>query len=134
MSKLVNPSNIVAPRPTYSHVQTTPISATHTLVTVAGQIGFDPETKLVPSTFTEQVQLALANTGKCLAAVGATPADIVKVQHFVVNLDPHDTSRGEAWVQFIGDHRPPSTLLGVAALASPEVLYEVEVMAIVQSK
>jgi len=131
-SRLINPPSVAAPRPTYSHIQTTPISSTSTLVTIAGQIGLDPDTKTVPPTFSEQVQVALANLGKCLAAVGATPADIIKVTHFVVDLDPKDTSRAEAYVKFMGDHRPPSTLLGVAALADSNLLYEVEAMAIVQ--
>ncbi|KIX03906.1 uncharacterized protein Z518_07459 [Rhinocladiella mackenziei CBS 650.93] len=130
-SQLINPSTVHPPRPTYSHIQTIQISPTSTLVTIAGQIGMEPETKTVPSTFAGQVQVALANLGRCLAAVGATPANIIKTTHFVVNLDPQDTSRAEAYLKFIGDHRPPSTLLGVAALADPNLLYEVEAMAIV---
>lgn len=133
-SQLINPPNVHPPRPTYSHVQTTPISSTSTLVTIAGQIGVDPDTQSVASTFAEQVQVALANLGKCLAAAGATPADIIKITHFVVNLDPKDTTRAAAYVKFMGDHRPPSTLLGVAALAEPSILYEVEAMAIVHHK
>jgi len=130
-ARLINPPSVPPPRPTYSHIQTTPISSTSTLVTIAGQIGIDPDTKSVPPTFSEQVQAALENLGRCLAAVGATPADIIKVTHFVVDLDPKDTSRAEAWIKFVGDHRPPSTLLGVAALADSTLLYEVEAMAIV---
>ncbi|OAP61606.1 hypothetical protein AYL99_03809 [Fonsecaea erecta] len=132
-SALINPPNL-PPKPNFSYVQSTPISPTASLITVAGQIGVDPQTNIAPSTFAEQVHVALQNLGICLAAAGATPADIVKVQHYVVNLDPKDTSRGEAWLNFIGDHRPPSTLLGVAALATPALLYEVEAMAIIQRK
>ena len=133
-SRLINPSSVPPPRPTYSHVQTTPISPTCTLITIAGQIGVDPETRTVPSTFAEQVEIALENLRNCLTAAGAEPKDIVKIQHFVVNLDPKDTSRAEKYLKFIGDHRPPSTLLGVAALAEPGMLYEVEAMAVVHQK
>lgn len=133
-SQLINPPTVHPPRPIYSHVQTVPISPTATLITIAGQIGVDPSTNSVPDTFAEQVTVALANLGRCLSAAGATPADIIKVQHFVVNLDPEDTSRADAYVKFMGGHRPPSTLLGVAALATPNLLYEVEAMAIVQKQ
>ena len=130
-SQLLNPPTVVPPRPTYSHVSSSPLSPTTTLISIAGQIGIDPTTKTVPPTFAEQVQVALANLGRCLEAVGATPADIIKVTHFVVNLDPNDRSRAEAYIKFIGDHRPPSTLLGVAKLADDELLYEIEAMAVV---
>ena len=134
LSQLINPPTVPAPRPTYSHICTTPLSSTSTLISIAGQVGIDPETKSVPASFAEQVQVALANLGRCLAAVGAKPADIVKVTHFVVNLDPKDTSRAEAYLKFMGDYRPPSTLLGVAALAEPSFLYEIEAMAIVHKE
>ncbi|KIW13828.1 hypothetical protein PV08_06608 [Exophiala spinifera] len=129
-SQLINPPFVHAPRPTYTHVQTTPISSTSTLITIAGQIGVDAKSGAIPPTFAEQVEVALENLRKCLESVGATPADIIKTTHFVVNLDYKDTSRAEAYVKFIGDHRPPSTLLGVEKLAAPEILYEVEAMAI----
>jgi len=134
MSQLINPSDVRPPHPIYSHVQTTPISPTSTLVTIAGQIGVPPVSSSAASTFAEQVEIALSNLKKCLAAAGATPADIVKVTQYIVNLDPKDKSRVAAYSKFIGDHRPPSTVVGVAALAWPELLYEIEAMAIVQKK
>ena len=134
MSRLVNPPDVRPPHPIYSHVQITPLSSTSTLVTIAGQIGVPPDSASAAPTYSEQVEIALSNVRKCLAAGGATPADIVKVTHYVVNLDPKDKSRLEAYSKFIGDHRPPSTLVGVAALAWPELLYEIEVMAIVHQK
>ncbi|OCT48310.1 L-PSP endoribonuclease family protein [Cladophialophora carrionii] len=134
MSQLINPADVRTPPSIYSHVQVTPISPTSSLVTIAGQIGVPPNSAAAASTFAEQVEIALDNLRKCLAAVGATPADIIKVTHYVVNLDPKDKSRLEAYTKFIGDHRPPATLVGVAALAWPDLLYEVEAMAIVQQK
>ncbi|KAK5065041.1 hypothetical protein LTR84_000876 [Exophiala bonariae] len=132
--QLINPAGVRPPHPIYSHVQTTPLSPTTTLVTIAGQIGVPPDSASAAATFGEQVEIALENLKKCLAAAGATPADIIKVTHYIVNLDPKDKSRLAAYTQFIGDHRPPSTVVGVAALAWPELLYEVDAMAIVHQK
>lgn len=129
--QLINPPDVRPPHPIYSHVLTTPISPTATLVTIAGQIGVPPDSSAAASTFAEQVEIALENLRKCLASVGATPANIIKVTHYIVNLDPNDKSRLAAYTKFIGDHRPPSTLVGVAALAWPELKYEIEAMAIV---
>jgi len=134
MSQLINPPNVRPPHPIYSHVQKTPISSTSTLVTIAGQIGVAPDSNAAAATFAKQVEIALANLGKCLEAAGATPANIIKVTHYIVNLDPNDKSRLAAYTKFIGDHRPPSTVVGVAALAWPDLLYEIEAMAIVQQK
>jgi enamine deaminase RidA (YjgF/YER057c/UK114 family) len=134
MSQLINPPNIRPPHPIYSHVMKTPISPTSTLITIAGQIGVPPDSSTAAPTFSEQVQVALSNLRKCLEAAGATPADIIKVTHYIVNLDPTDKSRLAAYTQFIGDHRPPSTLVGVAALAWPDLLYEIDAMAIVHQK
>lgn len=64
---------------------------------------------------------------------GPTPANIINATHSVVNLDPKDNSRGEAYVAFMGDHRPPGTLVGVAALADFRLTYEVQVMAIMNA-
>ncbi|KAB8199931.1 Endoribonuclease L-PSP/chorismate mutase-like protein [Aspergillus parasiticus] len=132
--KLINPPSVHDAWPTYSHVQTTPISPTCTLVTIAGQVGVDAKTKDIPSSHTEQVKLALENLRECLKSVGATPKNLIKLNHYVVNLDPSDTSMSEILLDFMAGHRPPGTLVGVAALAHPKLLYEVEAMAIVQEE
>lgn len=131
--ELVNPSTVHAASSTYSHVLATPISSTCTLVTIAGQVGVDAKGK-IPSTLKEQVELALANLGECLRSVGGTPANLINLTHYVVNLDPSDTSRTEVFSKFMSGHRPPGTLVGVTALANPALLYEVQGTAIVHRK
>jgi enamine deaminase RidA (YjgF/YER057c/UK114 family) len=126
-----NPPDVAAPPPTYSHVCSTTLGAGSKVLTFAGQIGVHPITREPAPTFREQVEIALANVGKCLAAAGATPRDIVQVRQYVVNLLPVDSCRRLLYEEFMGDHRPPSTVIGVAALAQEEFLYEIEVMAVV---
>ncbi len=100
------------------------------LLTLAGQIGRDSETGNIPSTLAAQVEVALKNVGKCLEASNAKITDIVRVQQFVVDLLSQDSSRAQAYLKFMGEHRPPSTLIGVNALAGKELLYEIEVTAV----
>lgn len=120
--------------PTYSHISSIPISATHKLISFAGQVGGDSSTRHVPSTLGEQVAVALSNVDKCMAAAGATKADIIQVRQYVVNLLPQDPVRASLYTQWLGDGiKPPSTLLGVQSLAAPELLYEIEVVAVVES-
>lgn len=131
---LINPATVHEAWPTYSHVQVTTISSTCTLITIAGQVGVDAKTGKIPSTVNEQFELALNNLSKCLESAGATPANLIKLNHYVVDLDPNDTSRSEILLKFMAGHRPPGTLVGVAALAHPELFYEVDAMAIVEKK
>jgi monoamine oxidase len=48
-----------------------------------------------------------------------------------VNYDLVDRKRNELYLQFLNGHKPPSTLVPVEKLGSPELLFEIEVMAIV---
>lgn len=131
--KIIDPPTIHESAKTYSHVQATKISPTCTLVTIAGQVGLDRKTGQIPSSVAEQMQIALQNLNECLKAVGATPANLINLTHYVVNLDPNDNSRSDLVVKFLDGHRPPGTLVGVSALAHPSLLYEVQATAIVHS-
>ena len=139
-----NPSNVPTPPPTYSQVSVTPLLPTSRLIALAGQVGLDGETNRVVEGFDAQVKLAYKNILNALKATGATPRDIIHVKHFIVK----DTGRvgvesedeltrvwGHHWVEFMDregeGHRPPDTVLGVAALATKELLYECEVWALV---
>lgn len=134
--QLINPPTNHAPRGAYSHALACHISQETTLITTSGSIGVDPVSGKAPDSFGEQVKQALSNLKGNLAAAGAAPKDIVKITHYVTRNDPASI-RGpwaEAFSEFIGDHRPPSSLIGVSFLATPELLYEVEAVAVVSRK
>lgn len=94
----------------------------------------DAKTGKIPTTLNEQFELALNNLGKCLESAGATPANLIKLNHYVVDLDANNTSRSEILLKFMAGHRPPGTLVGVAALAHLKLLYEVDAIAIIEKK
>lgn len=127
--QIFNPSTVHPPVPTYSHISITPLGANTRLITIAGQVG-KTQSGETPPDFIDQVNLAFENVGKCLEAASASVKDIVRVVQYVVNLLPQDPRRAQAYVKFFGDHRPPSTLVGVEALAEKELLYEIEVTAV----
>jgi enamine deaminase RidA (YjgF/YER057c/UK114 family) len=108
-------------------------SGTRTIYT-AGQVSIDAQGKLVGAgDLAAQTAQAMRNVGLALAAAGAGFADVVKITTYVVNYQPEQrTIIGQARAPFFAGGPPPaSTLLGVAALALPEWLVEIEAVAVV---
>jgi len=139
MSKPVNTNPPGHPpfAPTYSHISTVSVNASSKLISFAGQIGYDPVSKSTPPGFPAQVTLALENLSKCLQTAGAEKTDIVQVRHYVVGMSKlsqeEKQARSKIYSEWIGDWKPPSTLIGVESLAAPEFLYEIEVVAVVNA-
>jgi enamine deaminase RidA (YjgF/YER057c/UK114 family) len=82
-----------------------------------------------------QVEQAYSNVATALAAVGGTFDDVAKLTVFVVDCSPDKLAglgEGVARVaERLGvDPRKPITLLGVAALGEPDLLVEVEAVAV----
>jgi enamine deaminase RidA (YjgF/YER057c/UK114 family) len=100
----------------------------------AGQVSIDERGALVGAAdLAAQTAQAMRNVGLALAAVGASYADIVKITTYVVNYKPeHRSIIGKARAPFFANGTPPaSTLVGVAALALPEWIVEIEAIAVV---
>jgi enamine deaminase RidA (YjgF/YER057c/UK114 family) len=77
------------------------------------------------------VTQVMENLKTALAAAGASLRDVVKLNYYVVNLNPEKLSTiREVRNKYISaEHPPASTLVGVTALAREEFLIEVEVVA-----
>ena len=74
----------------------------------------------------------MRNLGLALAAARASYADIVKTTTYVVNYQPeHRAIIGKSKAPFFANREPPaSALIGVDALAQPELLVEIEAVAV----
>jgi enamine deaminase RidA (YjgF/YER057c/UK114 family) len=103
------------------------------LVFVAGQEPEDRQGNLVgPGDLAVQARQVFANLGRALAAGGARPEQVTKITIFVVNYRrEYLPVIEEARVALFGDHKPTDTLVGVAALSTPEFLIEVEAIAVI---
>ena len=126
-----NPSSIHRPRG-YSHAIAVEGGR---LIFVAGQVALDKDGNLVgKGDLRAQTDKALDNLIAALTAAGATPADVVKVNTYVVNYKPADYPIiREARARIFDAQSPPaSTLLGVQALAVEELLIEIEAIAVVK--
>ncbi|MFD8948605.1 RidA family protein [Streptomyces xanthophaeus] len=111
----------------YSHL----VSAPGEQVFVAGQYGSDESGHVVSEDFAEQVAQAFANLRTALAAVGLGPADVVRVGTYVV---AHDQEKLEVLLKELhatwGAELPAQTLIGVEALALPDMLFEIDAVAV----
>ena len=126
--ELINPPGLPAPS-TYSHVA---IATGSTLVFIAGQEPEDPAGHLVgPGDLAAQARQVFTNLGLALAAAGARPNQVAKITIYVVGYRREFLPLIEAArITVFGDHRPPDTIVGVAALSRPEYLIEVDAIAI----
>ncbi|MCR9160152.1 MAG: RidA family protein [Nannocystaceae bacterium] len=113
----------------YAHTAAIPAGAA--CVLVSGQYGSDPDGQLVSADFAAQVERAFANLEVALAAHELDLSHVAQLRTYVVAPDPDRLgvighSVGARWK----GQPPTQTLLGVACLAMPGMLFEVEALAV----
>ena len=126
MNEVSNPGSVHPPLGAYSH--TAKVPAGSEWLVIAGQVGIDGGGTLA-SGAREQAAQAFRNIVECLAANGMGREDIVRFQVFLTDprfIEDYRAARREV----IGDeHKPPSTLLIVQGLATPDIVVEIEASA-----
>ena len=79
-----------------------------------------------------QTRKTLENLQSVLAEGGATMDDVVKVTVFVTNLAEHFSAIHEVRSEFFKSDYPASTLVEISRLVDPDMLIEIEAIAVVQ--
>lgn len=125
---ITNPATLHDPTPFgYSHAA----SAPGEVVFIAGQYASDATGSPVPGDFAAQVELAFDRLRSALEGVGLGFDHVVRLGSYVVD---HDTDKlevlGKALHARFGERLPAQTLSGVAALALPGMLFEVDAIAV----
>ena len=103
------------------------------MVFLAGQTGVDADGKVVGTTHLDQTRRALENLRVALKAASATEADVAKLTIYVVDYsDAALEAIMTAAIEVFGEDYPitASTLVGVATLWQPDVLIEIDAIAI----
>lgn len=103
---------------------------------ISGQVSADASGRLVgPDDLAAQSAQVFRNLSAVLDASGATPADVVKINAFVVGLDGRKSAviGAEMLKLFPGPDQPASTWVGVASLLGKGYLLEVEAIAVVRA-
>lgn len=125
----LNPDGLPAPVGPYSNVVTT---APGRLVFVAGQIAFDANGELVgPGDIAAQTRQVMENIRLALEAAGATFADVVRVVNYITDVSLFG-EMAAVRKEYLVEPYPASTLVEVSALMFPEVLIEIEAIAVVE--
>ncbi|WP_035858041.1 RidA family protein [Kitasatospora cheerisanensis] len=118
----------VAPAANYTHV----VTGSGRLVQVSGQVALDERGEVVGAGDPlAQARQVFANLDRCLAAAGARFADVVKLTIFVTDI-AHLPAVREARGGYVDPARlPASSAVQVVALFRPELLMEIEALAVV---
>ena len=102
---------------------------------VSGQGPLDPVTKEVVSPdLAEQTRVTLDNVRAVLEAAGSSMRELVRFQTFLTHaadIDGFMKARKEVFPRYFPDGvYPPNTILVVSRLVLPELLVEIEAMAV----
>lgn len=125
--RFLNPEGLFKPS-TFSQIA---VTKGDKVVFISGQTARDPTSKIVAvGDVKGQAEKVFANLRTAIESVGGSMGHIAKITTFVVNLQPDD----RVWIgEMVKKHfpRPPAhTLVGISALAAPELLIEIEAIAV----
>ena len=125
--RYINPSTLSTPTG-YTHV--VEVNRGKTLY-ISGQVARDQTGYVVgDGDFRAQTRQVLENLKSALAAAGATFDDIVKLTTYVTDMS-HIQALREIRAGYFGANPPANTLVQVVRLAQPELMIEIEAIAVI---
>ena len=129
--KVLTPKGFVAPLGMYSHGVVAPGGE---LVVVAGQVGISPNGHVAVDDVVAQTKQALDNVRAVVEAGRSSMRDIIRLQTFLTRAEDIPgfmKARSEVFPRYFPDGAyPPNTLLVVSRLVRPELLVEIEAIAV----
>ena len=124
--QIINPAGM-APPSGYSYA----VKKAGTPVFISGQVALDGAGKLVgDGDAAAQTEQVFQNLRTVVEACGGTMADIVKITVFVTDPAYRPAVAAARQKHFADGDYPASTYLVVAALAVPQLLVEIEAVAV----
>lgn len=106
------------------------------LLFVAGQIGWDRDSRIVSDDFADQFAQALSNVLTVVRGAGGQPESIGRLLIFVTDKEEYSSRLrdvGSAYRQLMGKHFPAMTLVEVNSLLEPLAKVEIEALAVIQN-
>jgi enamine deaminase RidA (YjgF/YER057c/UK114 family) len=131
-TQFLSPRGLTKPA---GYTQVVVVAQPSKLIYVSGQTSRNASGELVgKGDLRAQVTQVMENLKSALTAAGATMADIVKLNYYVVNLkaDQVPIIREVRGKYLSMEHPPAATLIGVTALAQEDLMIEVEAIAAVK--
>ena len=125
--QVINPSNMAAPTG-YSYA----IKKSGTPVFIAGQVALDGAGRLVgEGDVAAQVEQAFQNLRTVVEACGGTMHDVVKLNIYTTDAAYRPAIAAARQRHFADGQYPASTYVVISALAVPQLLVEVEAVAMI---
>lgn len=125
----LRPGTIAPPFARYAHGVTVPEGCR--LIMTSGQLGAAADGS-VPESVEEQAEIVFANLSAILAAGGASPADVLRLNAYVTDrahMAGYMAAR-DRWLRDV-TRLPASTLVIVSGFTRPEFKVEIEALAAV---
>jgi enamine deaminase RidA (YjgF/YER057c/UK114 family) len=124
----INPEGGAVPRGSYSLVT---ISQPGRMVFVAGQTASDPQGNVVGiADARAQTRYVIEKIQRAVEAAGGTMSDVVAMNVFTTDVRYH-RDINETRRELLGSNFPASTMVQVVALARPELLLEINAIAVI---
>lgn len=102
------------------------------MIFISGQVAWRPDGSPPPATLAEQAALAAGNLGKALEAAGAMPENVVSARMFIVDYTPEKSEEAVPPIlALFNGHKSAFTAVGVTSLAAPDLLIEIEAIAVI---
>jgi enamine deaminase RidA (YjgF/YER057c/UK114 family) len=125
----LNPDGTPPPLGPYVNVTVAPPGGT--LVFCAGTVAFDESGEVVGvGDIVAQTRQIMENLKLALAAGGATFEDVVKITNYVVDVTEYGKI-APVREEYLKEPYPASTMVEVSGLMIPELLIEIEAIAVV---
>lgn len=125
MKEYRNPQDVHQPLGGYTHQ--IEITGNERMLVLSGQVGMREDGTL-PEDPLEQIDIAMENIFRNLCAANMEVKDLIKLTFYLVG-EIDTTKRRELTASKLQGHKPCSTLLYVARLATPAIKVEIDAWA-----
>ena len=125
----INPAELARPSG-FSHA----VAATGRMVFLAGQTGVDRDGNVTDGGVVPQFERALTSLLTALGAAGGLPSDLVSLTIYLTDMadyQAHAKEIGAVWRRLAGTEYPAMAAVGVTGLWLPELLVEIQGIAVV---
>jgi reactive intermediate/imine deaminase len=129
--KRTNPPELTKPTG-YTHI--VEVAGPAKTIYISGQIAYDKDGKVVgEGDMKAQAEQVFRNLQAALTAAGATFSDVVKMNSYITDMSKAQAVR-EVRARYFGEATPASTFVEVKGLVRPELMLEIEVVAVVPAR
>jgi enamine deaminase RidA (YjgF/YER057c/UK114 family) len=127
----INPAELARPSG-FSHA----VAATGRMVFLAGQTGVDRDGNVADGGVVPQFERALTSLLTALGTAGGLPSDLVSLTIYLTDMadyQAHAREIGAVWRRLAGTEYPAMAAVGVTRLWLPELLVEIQGIAVVSA-